>query len=423
MKYPLILCILLCANLSSAQLLKKLTKKAEQAAERTLERKVEEKTEEKTSQVVDSIFEAPKKVTQKSSKEKKTNNPSNSEQEIEIQNNETQTAIISGSTFFPNGSIVFFESFENDSTGDFPANWETNSGGEIILIDNEKAFRLYPNGIYIPNLDRLPENYALEFDLITSNLKYKGLSGSNFSVEIVNEKTLSKNTSSGAKFEFSLWKGSSLTSKIHVENWGKNIQPIQNNIDFKLDDILNAKTHFTLLINNKRFRLYVNNEKAVDLPTFIQTQNNYIRFNLKGTDKNLNHIAAIQNVKITQESEDLRSLILKGGFSTTEILFNSGSDQIKQESFPFLEKLGTTLKQDSSLRLLIIGHTDSDGDQVKNMTLSKSRAFAVANYLIDVMGIDKKRLTTQGRGENEPVADNTSESGKAKNRRVEFKKI
>ena len=128
-------------------------------------------------------------------------------------------------------------------------------------------------------------------------------------------------------------------------------------------------------------------------------------------------------MKITEEGEDLRSLILKGGFSTTKILFDSGSDKIKKESYDFLDKMAKVLQDDKALRLNIIGHTDSDGDSVKNMTLSKSRAAAVMNYFIDNKGLDKARFMFQGRGENEPVAENNSAEGKAKNRRVEFQKI
>jgi outer membrane protein OmpA-like peptidoglycan-associated protein len=168
----------------------------------------------------------------------------------------------------------------------------------------------------------------------------------------------------------------------------------------------------------------VNNEKAVDVPSLLQADaGRFVRFYLKGTDKTKDHIIAISDIKITEEDEDIRSMLLKGGFSTTKILFNSGSDELKPESYAFMEKLGKTLQNDSSLRIMIIGHTDSDGDAVKNMTLSKSRAFVVANYLIDRMGIDKKRLLAQGRGENEPIANNNSLEGRAQNRRVEFKKM
>lgn len=417
-------CLLISGG-TNAQFLKKLGKRAEEAAQRTIERKVEEKTEEKTGQAIDSVFDAPKKLKYK--KKGTSNNDEGTETPIEENNqsnNSISQEIVSGSTFFPNGNQLFSENFAADAQGDFPTNWETNSGGEVVLVGSEKALRLYPNGIYIAHTGKLPENYALDFELTTANLDYKGLSGSSFYVELVNEKSIAKTTASGAKFGFSLWKGSDIPNRIAVENWGKGVSKLQNNIDYKMADRLNGSIQFTVVVNGKRLRVYVDGEKAVDLPSFLQADaGRYIRFGLKGTNKTMNHLVAVHNISITEEGEDLRSMLLKGGFSTTKILFNSGSDKLKPESFEFLQKLGKTLQEDTSLRVMIVGHTDSDGDQVKNMTLSKARAFSVANYLIDEMGIDNSRLLTQGRGENEPVAENTSEEGKAQNRRVEFKKM
>jgi outer membrane protein OmpA-like peptidoglycan-associated protein len=78
------------------------------------------------------------------------------------------------------------------------------------------------------------------------------------------------------------------------------------------------------------------------------------------------------------------------------------------------------LSQDSSISLNIVGHTDSDGTDESNMALSKNRAEAVKNALVSVYGISPDRLTSDGKGESEPVADNSSAQGKAQNRRVEF---
>lgn len=410
------LCIILfcCTNVLQAQFIEKLGKKAEKAAERTVERRVERETSKKTDKALDKVFEEEKskKETSKSSSSKSEKNTPQSKREI-----------VTGSQFFPNGNLIYSETFSQDATGDFPANWETNSGGEVIVVDGNKALQLNPNGNYIAKTGKLPENYALEFDLITENLDYKGLSGSGFGVVFSGEKTLNK-PKKGGKFGFSLWKGSSVSNKIQVENWGHSTSKINNSIPFQMQEKLNSVMHFTVVVNSARLRVYIENEKVIDLPSFL-TDNlgNYIQFYLKGTDAKENHIVALSNLKITEENEDIRSKILKGGFSTNQILFDSGSDKIKKESFEIIEKIGKILQEDRSMQINIIGHTDSDGDEVKNMTLSKARAAAVMNYFIDKMNIDKKRLQFQGRGENEPIATNATADGKAQNRRVEFKAI
>jgi outer membrane protein OmpA-like peptidoglycan-associated protein len=432
--------VFMCISGANAQLLKKLSKTASDAAERTLERKVEEKTEQTTGEVIDEVFEAPGKISS-GSKEKKTKDTGSDQSYEETYSGTDQTHdgisdglpsdvgqstidIVSGSSFFPEGNVIFREDFSQDNQGDFPARWETNAGGEVVLINGMKALRMYPNGIYIADHAALPENYALDFEFTTANLDYKGLSGSGFFVELVNEKSFAKTTASGARFGFSLWAGSSQPDKVSVENWGKNVSKIQNTVNYKMADRLNGTIRFTVVVNAKRLRLFIDNEKALDLPSLLQADaGRYVRFSLRGTDNTMQHIAAISNLKITEEGEDLRSMLLKGGFSTTKILFNSGSSEIRQESYDFLQKVGKALSEEPGLRIMIIGHTDSDGDEVANMTLSKSRAASVANYLIDYAGIEKDRLLTQGRGENEPLADNTTPEGKAQNRRVEFQKL
>lgn len=413
-KYLYTVLALLSISFSQAQLLDKLKKKAEKAAERTVEKRVEKETEKKTDEALDEVFEE-----KSSKKSKKSSKKSNDESTSNSSNNE----IVTGSSFFPGGQVLFLDNFKQDAYGDFPANWNTNSGGEIIKVNGEKAFKLNPSGTYTAKTSKLPENYALEFDLVTENLDYKGLSGSNFGLVFSNESTLSK-PKNGGKFGFSLWKGSNICNQINVQNWGKTNGKIDNNIPFKMQEKFNTITHFTVVVNKTRLRVFIDNEKAIDLPSFLSNNfGNYIQFYLKGTDPKEKHIVAISNVKITEEGEDIRSMLLKGGFSTTKILFDSSSDKLKKESYEFLDKMAKVLQDDTSIRINIIGHTDSDGDEVKNMTLSKSRAAAVMNYFIDSKGLNKSRFMFQGRGENEPVADNTSAEGKAQNRRVEFQTL
>jgi outer membrane protein OmpA-like peptidoglycan-associated protein len=96
---------------------------------------------------------------------------------------------------------------------------------------------------------------------------------------------------------------------------------------------------------------------------------------------------------------------------------------IQSSSFPILQQLGDALKDNPSLKIKIIGHTDADGEATDNMILSEKRANAVKSYLVEKFKISGERMTTSGMGESQPVSDNTSNEGKAKNRRVEFVKI
>jgi len=102
------------------------------------------------------------------------------------------------------------------------------------------------------------------------------------------------------------------------------------------------------------------------------------------------------------------------------IQFETGKDVIKKASFPILDKVVSVMKNNPEYLLDINGHTDNVGDDAKNQVLSQKRADAVKKYLTD-KGIDASKLTAKGYGETQPVADNKTAAGRAKNRRVEFK--
>ena len=81
------------------------------------------------------------------------------------------------------------------------------------------------------------------------------------------------------------------------------------------------------------------------------------------------------------------------------------------------------LKDNPEVKIKIIGHTDADGSNTNNLELSKKRAAAVKNAMLNKYGISSSRIVTDGKGETQPIADNTSAEGKANNRRVEFVKL
>ncbi|RYJ41533.1 OmpA family protein [Flavobacterium beibuense] len=104
------------------------------------------------------------------------------------------------------------------------------------------------------------------------------------------------------------------------------------------------------------------------------------------------------------------------------ILFNSGKSTFKDETMPVLENMKNILKEYPHAKFSIEGHTDSDGSNALNQTLSENRAAAVKTYLVE-HGIDAGRLRSVGFGETQPIASNKTAAGKAQNRRVEVKLI
>ncbi|MBN2485584.1 MAG: OmpA family protein [Bacteroidales bacterium] len=102
------------------------------------------------------------------------------------------------------------------------------------------------------------------------------------------------------------------------------------------------------------------------------------------------------------------------------IYFETGKATLKEESFYSLDKVVKLLVNNETLRIEIDGHTDNVGSDKANLKLSEERAKSVVNYLIS-QGISYERLSYKGYGESMPIAPNTTDEGKARNRRVEFK--
>ncbi|MEM6964403.1 MAG: OmpA family protein, partial [Bacteroidota bacterium] len=109
-------------------------------------------------------------------------------------------------------------------------------------------------------------------------------------------------------------------------------------------------------------------------------------------------------------------------FTLANILFETGSDHLLPIAYNSLDSLVVFLQENTNFRLTITGHTDRIGDPNDNLILSQKRAKAVANYLI-TRGIHLSRISTQGKGESEPITSNHTSEGRKLNRRVEFELI
>jgi outer membrane protein OmpA-like peptidoglycan-associated protein len=101
------------------------------------------------------------------------------------------------------------------------------------------------------------------------------------------------------------------------------------------------------------------------------------------------------------------------------ILYDYDSAAVKPAARENLRKLVTSLEKYPGTNVVLVGHTDADGADAYNQTLSERRATAAADYLV-TQGVARARIDATGRGESEPVASNDSASGKAQNRRVEI---
>ncbi len=121
----------------------------------------------------------------------------------------------------------------------------------------------------------------------------------------------------------------------------------------------------------------------------------------------------VPNAEVIREGE---GIIVK---FDSGILFDVDQSALKGEARSNIESLATSLKNNPQTNILIVGHTDATGTDAYNYRLSERRAASVKTYAVS-QGISSARLTTEGRGETEPISDNTTDSGKSQNRRVEI---
>ncbi len=155
-------------------------------------------------------------------------------------------------------------------------------------------------------------------------------------------------------------------------------------------------------------------EYWVQLTSFAGTDNAIEAFSL--------NVLEMEPMKQEVDASEMFEAINKVGFIALYINFETGKSSIKPESEPIIVQIAEMLKQNPTLKVSIEGHTDNVGSEISNQTLSESRANSVLNELVS-KGIDKSRLKYKGWGQTKPIADNSTEEGKGKNRRVEIIKL
>jgi outer membrane protein OmpA-like peptidoglycan-associated protein len=120
-------------------------------------------------------------------------------------------------------------------------------------------------------------------------------------------------------------------------------------------------------------------------------------------------------------ANELLQELNKNGFVALYINFDTGKADLKQDGVATVKEIASLLKSNATLKLGVEGHTDNVGDAASNKKLSEARAKSVTAAIV-ASGIDASRLSASGFGQEKPVADNRTEEGRAKNRRVELVK-
>lgn len=336
--------------------------------------------------------------------------------------------------FVPGDKIVAYEDFSRAEIGDFPTHWNTNSTAEIVTLNNKegKWLKIAKQGIFHPEfITNLPENFTLEFDLGVNDANY--LSALSLNLAELKKPEDFK--------EYAYLVSITPQHAVHLEFKAANtIYPgnskliagkagtasISNSVDYQVWDIKQNKfAHISLWRQAQRLRVYLNGEKIWDSPRAFEAASKYnaVTFAFYGPYNDEDYYL-LNNLRLAIGAPDTRNkLLTEGKFTTRGILFDVNSDKIKPESAGALKDIGTVLQENPNVKIRIVGHTDSDGDDNSNLDLSKRRSASVKAYLIENFQIAGDKMETDGKGESEPADKNTTAEAKANNRRVEFIKL
>ena len=336
--------------------------------------------------------------------------------------------------FVPGEKIIVLEDFSGVEPGDFPFGWNTNASAEVVTVSNKEGKWLKmarPGSIYPEMIKPLSQNMTLEFYLRAGSKSNPVPFVLNFGPLKNREEFKLYDAQNLALrgqpvFQVKLWPGNAnKPASSEVFGGRKGNYEIQNKTNFKSwDNSGDATAHVALWRQADRLRIYINGEKIWDLQHAFDTATKYNIIFAMSRSREGDDYYLLGNIKLAVGVPDTRSKLLKEGrFVTQGILFSSGSNQIKPESYGILKEIAGVMEESPSTRVKIIGHTDSDGDEESNLLLSRLRAAAVKAALVNNLGIKPERLETDGKGQTKPIADNKTKEGKAQNRRVEFIKI
>ena len=328
--------------------------------------------------------------------------------------------------FVPAATVVALDDFSADAPGSFPARWNTTAKGGMVSLSKQpgKWLAITQDGLLYPEyLNALPDYFTMELDMAATD--HVGNAGTGVALRFVDSKASLNllQPSHAAEVRLTLQPGAETTS---LTAWTPSQSERMNsrNALRNWNGTTAPTARLSVWRQGTRLRVYLNEVSIWDTPLAFVPGVAYrllLERDFVTADK---QVWCISNMRVSVGVPYLKSKFnTEGRFSTTGILFTDGTDQIRPESYGVLKEISAILTSNARARVRIIGHTDSDGDDAKNLGLSKRRAAAVRAVLTTEFGIDAGRMDTDGQGEAQPATNNATPDGKANNRRVEFVKL
>ena len=397
----LIVMLAFATNADAQGILGRLKDRAVNAAKNAVERKVENQVDRATDNAVDDADEGDNEEATPAKKEKSAKG-----EEVK-------------SDFVPGTVVIFEDNLQGEQMGEFPSKWDLiENNAEVAKMNGKMAIKFEHGSntqitplIKDGNKKYLPEFYTLEFDFFAT-----GKEDTNTAYNLY------LNPTEGDRSR--IWFSQDRMDWYIMKPNGDEL--IEGNKS--LADImeLNDWNHFALSFNKRALKVYVNGKRIINIPNAKAMD----WFSIE-TEFWEDHIDYITNIRLAKGGVALydrneqsmtaveKAIAETGKFVTNNILFETGKATLKPESMAEIQKVADYMKKNPSARFEVQGHTDNQGSDAVNDPLSQQRAEAVVKAL-EGLGCDPFNMRAIGKGSHEPVADNKTDAGRAKNRRVEF---
>lgn len=305
--------------------------------------------------------------------------------------------------FMPGDQVIFEDNLTGEENGEFPSRWDLYDGNiEVAVLDNENVimFREYGSTIvpYMkdPKSDYLPDIFTIEFDAYIPNN----------SIAVYLHDRKNQSTPKG---------------RTYLDVWGDGMElsPASSKLPGG-EKVNNQWAHVAIAYTKGQLKAYLNETRLINIPRLSFNPTGISIRALHSGEKNHFYI---KNIRIAEGGVRYYDRFMQDGkIIANGIRFDVNKATLKPESMGVINEIATLMKEHPEVNFSVEGHTDSDGDDTFNQTLSEQRAETVVTTL-KKMGIDGSRMTSKGWGESKPVDTNATAEGKANNRRVEFVKL
>ena len=401
---------------TEAQFFKKLVKKAKEKIDKEAEKRSEKRVNKKIDKTFDDaedVLDGKKKDKKKDSKEENsTKNEKEASNSESINSNEANvkqnkpSVVWSKFDFVPGDTVIFEDGPSADEeNGEFPSRWDLHEGNAEIAEVNDINVIVFPHGgTIVPFLknskeDYLPEVFTIEFDAY-----FDAKNDHRFWINLYDKKNQSR-----------------IGSNYRITFYPNSISSGNSTGEYPKELSSSGWRHFSVAFTKGKLKVYLNDTRLINLP-HVSINPTGITFENDGygADKTFQYM---KNFRIAKGGIKYYDRVLsEGKIIVNGIKFDVNKATLKAESMGPINKIYKLMQKQPELNFSVEGHTDADGGDDTNMTLSKARGKAVMDKLIS-MGIAIERLKSNGLGESKPIGENGTPEGKANNRRVEFVKF